>query len=37
LIDLKTAIKELRKTSFRIADEVVQKLIEENEKEDKID
>jgi len=37
LIDLKTAIKELRKTSFRIADNVVQKLIEENEKEDKID
>jgi predicted nucleic acid-binding protein len=37
LLDLKTAIKKLRKTSFRIADEVVQKLIEEKEKKNKIE
>ncbi len=37
MIDLKTVIKKLQKTSFRIADDVVQKIIEENKKTDKMD
>lgn len=32
LIDIQTAVEEIQKTSFRIADDVVRKLIEDNEK-----
>lgn len=35
LIDLKTAVEEIQKTSFRIADDLVQKILEESEKRDK--
>lgn len=34
LINLETAIKKLQKTNFRIADDLVQKLINESEKRD---